>query len=117
MRARERQRHAEVQRKHAKRNREKGIPGKSDLASALLEAARRDFAANHSLSIGKPQAALWRRIVSEAVAVLGERGFDPQHSRKRFIRTLRPMPGGGATTGPDAEEGTGAGQTETTISG
>jgi hypothetical protein len=115
MRAQDRRRHAEAQRKHAKRQREQRIPRRSDLALALLEAARRDVAINRIVNIGSVDADLWTRLVSGALAVLGER-FDARHSRQRLMRSLRPVPGA-STMDADAAEGTAAVGRKTAISG
>jgi hypothetical protein len=114
MKAKDRRRHAEAQRKHAKLQREQRIPRRVDLALALLESVRRDIAGNQIVNIGGVEADRWTQLISGALAVLDGR-FDPKHTRKRMMRALRPMPGAPVADG-DVEEGSGAGASENSIS-
>jgi hypothetical protein len=116
MKAKERRgRHAKAQRKHAASLRAQKIPRREDIARAFLEAARRDVAVHRSVNIGRAEAGLWKRLFNGTVAVLAERGFDPQASIERLMRALRPVPGSPSEDG-DEEDRAGAPGNETAIS-
>ena len=101
MRAKDRRRHAAIQRLHVQRYRERGVPRREDIARAFLEAARRDLAAHRIVNVARAESGLWKRLFNGTVAVLVERGFDRESSILRLMRILRPTPSDSALPAED----------------
>jgi hypothetical protein len=106
--AERRARHAENQRKSRDAILRSGIPAKVDLAKALLEAVRIDFATHQIVNIAGGERELWQRLIPCTLDILVGRGFDRSQCRRRLLRAILPQPSSGsapAETDDEASDG------------
>lgn len=98
-------RHAQNQRKSRESILRNGIPSKVDLAKALLESVRVDFATHRQIVNIGGERELWQRLIPMTLDILVDRGFDRSQSRRRLLRAILPQPGSAPAEAEDEASG------------
>ena len=83
-----RARQTAAQRRYAKRLKEKKAPRRTDLARALIHAARTSFAGGN---LHPTEATIWTSLIDMTVNILVSEGFSRKEVRKRLLSVLHPQ--------------------------